>query len=65
MFRSVTKVATEKETEASRAENDRQQDERELQTTDPKEHLRLPLCWQRVWCHRCEGLARGSCRRSC
>ena len=54
MFRAVTKVVAEKEAEASRAENDRQQDERELQTAEPKEHLsgsgRLqPLLSVRLW----------------
>ena len=48
MFRPVTKVAAEEKTESSRAENDRKEDEPELQTTEPKEHLRLPLCWERA-----------------
>jgi hypothetical protein len=43
VFRPVTNVAAENETQAGRAEDDPEQDERELQTGEPKEHLRPPV----------------------
>ena len=47
VLRPVTKVMAEDETEAGRAEDDHEQDEPELEATEPKEHVRSPLLWRR------------------
>src|SRR3954470_21195125 len=43
MFRSMAKVAAEKEAEASCSEDHPGENEHELQAAEPKEHLRPPV----------------------